>query len=83
MCRIMWRIDPLLGKDLETNNEATVVMQRHDKHASTTELLLETVFSTRCVQRRYKEESLGVPVSCKSATVKVGPERGKLKNLHC
>jgi hypothetical protein len=42
---ILWRTDPLLGKDLETNNEKTVVaLQRRCKHASTTlELLLETV----------------------------------------
>jgi hypothetical protein len=42
---VLWRIDPLLGKDLETNNETTTVaMQRGGKHASTTiELLLETV----------------------------------------
>jgi hypothetical protein len=42
---ILWCIDPLLGIDLETNNETTAVaMQWHSKHASTTiELLLETV----------------------------------------
>jgi hypothetical protein len=41
----LWHIDPLLGKDLETNNETTAVaMQWHGKHASTTiELLLEIV----------------------------------------
>jgi hypothetical protein len=33
----MWRIDPLLGKDLKTNNETrAVAMQRRGKHASTT-----------------------------------------------
>jgi hypothetical protein len=44
---ILWRIDPLLGKSLETNNETTAVaMQRRCKHTSTTvELLLETVLS--------------------------------------
>jgi hypothetical protein len=38
-------MDPLLGKDLETNNETTAIaMQGHSKHASTTmKLLLETV----------------------------------------
>jgi hypothetical protein len=38
-------IDPLLGRDLETNNVTTAVaMQRHSKHSSTTiKLLLETV----------------------------------------
>jgi hypothetical protein len=34
---ISWRIDPLPGKDLETNNETTTVaMQQRCKHASTT-----------------------------------------------
>jgi hypothetical protein len=58
---ILWCTDPLLGKDLETNNETTTVaMHRCDKHASTTiELLLETVFSTRSVQRGYKEYNWG------------------------
>jgi hypothetical protein len=49
---ILWRIDPLLGKDLETNNETTTVaMQQRGKHVSTKiEVLLETAFSTRSVQ---------------------------------
>jgi hypothetical protein len=39
-------------------------MQRHGKHTSTTtELLLETVFSTQSVQRGYKKENWGDPVS--------------------
>jgi hypothetical protein len=61
MQSILWCIEPLLGKDLETNNETTTVaMQWHDKHASTTiELLLETVFSTRSVQRGCKGKQLG------------------------
>jgi hypothetical protein len=44
---ILWPIDLLLGKDLETNNDTTVVaMHRRCKDASTTiELLLETMFS--------------------------------------
>jgi hypothetical protein len=52
---------PFLGKDLERNNETTAVaMQRRGKHASTTiELLLETVFSTRSMQRGYKEDNWG------------------------
>jgi hypothetical protein len=60
---IQWRICicivPLLGKNLKTNNETkAVVTQRHGKHASTTiELLLETVLSTRSVQRGYKENN--------------------------
>jgi hypothetical protein len=42
---ILWSIGPLLGKDLETNNETTVVaMQRRGEHVSTTiELMLDTV----------------------------------------
>jgi hypothetical protein len=33
---ILWPTDPLLGKDLETNNEMTAVaMPRRGKHAST------------------------------------------------
>jgi hypothetical protein len=46
-------------------------MQRRDKHASATiELLLETVFSTRSMQRNYREENWGDPVTCKSVGVK-------------
>jgi hypothetical protein len=42
---LLRRIDPLLGKDLETNNGTANAMQQRGKHASTTiELLLETVF---------------------------------------
>jgi hypothetical protein len=55
--KILWRIEPLPDKDLEINNETrAVAMQRRGKHASTTELLLETVFSTRSVQMGYKED---------------------------
>jgi hypothetical protein len=55
----MWRIHPLLGKNLETNNEATTVaMQRLGKHASTTtESLLETMFSMWPVLRSYLEDN--------------------------
>jgi hypothetical protein len=61
---ILWRIDPLLGKEVETNNETTaVVMQRRGILASTTiELLLETVFSIWSVPS-YLEENLGDPVN--------------------
>jgi hypothetical protein len=63
---ILWPIDLLLGKILEINNEkSAVAMQWCGKHASTIiELLLETVFSTRSVQRGYKEDNWGDPVSC-------------------
>jgi hypothetical protein len=40
-------------------------MQWRGRHASiTTELLLETVFSTRSVRIGYNEDNLGNPVSC-------------------
>jgi hypothetical protein len=63
---LLWRIDPLLGTDLETNNETTTfAMQRRGKQASTTiELLLETVFYNRSVQSGSKEDNWGDPVSC-------------------
>jgi hypothetical protein len=43
--KLLWRIDPLLCKDLEQNSETAVVaMQRSVKHAYTiTELLMENV----------------------------------------
>jgi hypothetical protein len=52
--KILWRIFPLIGKDLETNNETlTVAMQRHDKHASTTiKALLEAEAATVGLQKR-------------------------------
>jgi hypothetical protein len=41
---ILWRIDPLLGKDLETDETTAFAMQQSGKHASTAiGLLLETV----------------------------------------
>jgi hypothetical protein len=60
----MWRIDPMLGKDLETNETTAVAMQRRCKDASTTvELSLETMFFVRAVQGSYLEDSWGDPVS--------------------
>jgi hypothetical protein len=60
---VLWRIDPLLGKDSETNNETVVTMQRRSKHAfTTTVLLLGTVFSTRSVKTSYLEDNWGDPV---------------------
>jgi hypothetical protein len=58
---VLWRVDPLLGKDLEINDEKTAIdMQRRDKHTSTTiELLTETMFSTRSVQGGYKKDKCG------------------------
>jgi hypothetical protein len=56
---ILWRIDQLKGKNLETNNDTTTAAkQRFGKDASTTiELLLETVLSTRSVQSDHKEDN--------------------------
>jgi hypothetical protein len=47
---ILWRMDPLLGRDLETNNETkAVAMQQSGKHPSTIiDLLLETVLCNPC-----------------------------------
>jgi hypothetical protein len=62
---ILWRIDPLLGKYLETNKETTTVaMKRRCKHTSTAiELPMETMFSTWFVQRNYIEDNCGDPVT--------------------
>jgi hypothetical protein len=64
---VLWCIDSLLGKDLETNNETTAVaIQRCGKSTSTAiELLLETVFSTWSVQRGYKEDNWSDQVQVK------------------
>jgi hypothetical protein len=44
----MWRTKWLLGKDLERNKTAAATEHR-GKHASTTvDLVLETVYATRC-----------------------------------
>jgi hypothetical protein len=62
---VLWRTNPLLGKDPETNNETrAVAIQRRGKHASTKiVLLLGKVFSIRSVQTSYLEENWGDPVS--------------------
>jgi hypothetical protein len=52
-----------MGKDLETNETTVVAMQQHGKHASTTIVTLETVFYIRSMQRGYKEDNWGKPVS--------------------
>jgi hypothetical protein len=46
---LLWRIDPLLGKDLDRDNEIrAVAMQQRGKHASTTrELLSEKMLCNR------------------------------------
>jgi hypothetical protein len=63
---ILWRMDPFLGTDLETNNETTVVaIQQRRKHSSTViELLLVTVFSVWSVLKICLQDNLGDPVSC-------------------
>jgi hypothetical protein len=62
---------PLLANGSETT---FVCRQRLGKHVpaatDTIEILLETVFSTRSVQRGYKEENLGNRVSCVREVVK-------------
>jgi hypothetical protein len=64
---VLWRVDPLLGKDLETNNETTAfAMQWRGKQSSTTiELLLEMVFSTRSMQILKKIGATQLVVSCR------------------
>jgi hypothetical protein len=49
----VWLIDPLLGKDFETDIETTAVtIQQHDKHGSETiELLLEPVLCNTLLGR--------------------------------
>jgi hypothetical protein len=75
-CIMLWRIEPLLGKDLETNNDTTAVaMQRRGKHASTPiELLLETAFSTRSVQRGYKKDNWGDTHVMATSPTGLGPK---------
>jgi hypothetical protein len=48
----LWLTDPLVGKDLKTDNETTAIaMQWRSKHASTIiEFLLGTVFATQSVK---------------------------------
>jgi hypothetical protein len=71
-----------------------VSRQRIGKHVpavtntnTTIEVLLETVFSIRSVQNGYKEEIWGDAVSFELSSVReavrMRPEPGKLKNLHC
>jgi hypothetical protein len=50
---LLWRIDSLLGKHLETENETTAIaMQQRGVHASAKiELLVETMFSMLSVPR--------------------------------
>jgi hypothetical protein len=70
----------LLGKDFETNN---VAMQRRGKHASTIELLLETVFYARSVQRSYLEENWGHPVSCQLRNEFRKRDREEMAQVRC
>jgi hypothetical protein len=64
-----------------------------DTH-ETIEVLLETVFSTRPIQRGYKEDTWGNGVSSvreslrkrgswKGAVVQRGLQRVEMKNVHC
>jgi hypothetical protein len=69
--KIMWLTDPLLGKDLETNNETTAVtIQRRGKHASVIiELLLKTVLCNpllgRCNSRTTMETGCFLCGTCR------------------
>jgi hypothetical protein len=62
---------PVARQRLRNNATAAVTIQLRGKHACTTiELLLETVFCTRSMQRSYLEDSCQLTewvVSCKSA----------------
>jgi hypothetical protein len=72
----LWRIDPLLGKELETNKAITAAaMQRRGKHAFRTEILLEMMFSTRSVQRCYKEQNWGNSISLEFSSAREAEKR--------
>jgi hypothetical protein len=80
---VLWRIDPLLGRNLEANETAAVAVQRRGKHASTTtEFLLSKhvpavasthamggsgVLSTRSVPRSYEKKRTGATSQLSSA----------------
>jgi hypothetical protein len=81
---ILWRTDPLLGKDVETNEKTTVAMQRSGKDAYTTiDLLLETLFSTRYVQKGYKADNWGDLVSYGRLWRKVSETHPEKRRLGC
>jgi hypothetical protein len=94
---ILWRIDPLLGKDFETNNgTAAVAVQRCGKDA-TIKLLLDkqvpaaTVTHSKgetgwCLRGpRLEVIKMRATSHLRSAreAVKIEPECEKLKKLHC
>jgi hypothetical protein len=60
----LWRIDPLLGKELETSNETTaIIMQRRGKHASTKIVLqLESVMQSVARQLQQLDYNNGKEV---------------------
>jgi hypothetical protein len=79
---LLWRIYPLLGKNLGKNNETTAVaMQRRGKR--TIELLLETVFSTRSVQRDYKKDNWSDRSSASRRRRKGNPVPGGITGPLC
>jgi hypothetical protein len=59
----LWHIDPLLGKDLETDETTAVVMQRRGKHTSTTTVPVGNGVFMWFVPRSYLEDNWGDPVS--------------------
>jgi hypothetical protein len=84
---LFWRIDPLLGEDLEKNKTRDTAMQRRDKHTSTTtELLFKRCFLFGPyigVKRKTTGATqlvLGVRELVESQAVKIKPGRVKLKN---
>jgi hypothetical protein len=82
---------PVAGKDLHTYNEIrAVAMQRDRKHFSKTiELMVETVFSTRSVQRGYLEDNSGdqfstcVEAGSNTSTVALRVVGGDEKGTQC
>jgi hypothetical protein len=88
---------PLLRNGSETTFISRQRLRKHvpfatDTHA-TTEVLLETMFSARSVQRSYKEENLGNSQLCTEVCEEKRQLEGsrnsertgrvKLENLHC
>jgi hypothetical protein len=86
---ILRRIDPLLGKDLETDETTAVAVQRRGKHTFITlDLLLETCFlldpCKGITLKTVGASQLVVSWELSSAreSVKIGPKRMKMKSLH-
>jgi hypothetical protein len=59
----LWRIEPLLGNDLETETTAVAMQRRGKTHLYNNIFTAETVFSTRSVPMSYLEDNCGDQVS--------------------